>query len=263
MTFAPFLLCAFLALAGNALAAEWKLAGEADGQDTAPDLLYVQRSAVRPSDGRQVTADLAFFASRTFRLEVVDLGAGPEASYPTMGDAFRAEGCVAGVNGGFFHSDWRPSGLVISRGRRSNQFEAAKLLSGVVYSDGSGTHIVRRARFQDHPGITALLQTGPYLVEGGQTVRGLDRSKSRRRTFIATDWRGHWVLGATLSQLTLAELAEWLASPGALASWRVERAINLDGGSSTGFFFERAGGEAPVELHPRKRVRNLLGITRR
>jgi len=84
MTFAPFLLCAFLALAGNALAAEWKLAGEAHGQDTAPGLLYVQRSAVRLSDGRQVTAHLAFFASRTFRLEVVDLGAGPEASYPTM-----------------------------------------------------------------------------------------------------------------------------------------------------------------------------------
>ena len=124
MTSAPFFLCAFLVLAGNAFAAEWKLAGEPEAQDTARDLLYVQRSAVRPSDGRQATADLAFFASRTFRLEVVDLGAGPEASYPTMGDAFRAEGCVAGVNGGFFHSDWRPSGLVISRGRRSNQFEA-------------------------------------------------------------------------------------------------------------------------------------------
>jgi hypothetical protein len=198
----------------------WTLTGpwEPDRQDSTLDLFYAKRTAVRPSDGRQVTAHLAFFTSRAFRLEVIDLGAGPEATYPTLGDAFRAEGCVAGVNGGFFHPDWRPSGLVISRGGRINRFETAKLLSGVVYSDGQGVHLVRRAQYQDHPGISALLQTGPFLVEGGQTVRGLSASDPRRRTFIATDWRGHWVLGATLSPLTLAELAECLASPGALTN---------------------------------------------
>jgi hypothetical protein len=188
MTSTHFLLCAFLAVAANAFAAEWNPVGEPDRQDITLDLFYAKRTAVRPSDGRQVTAHLAFFTSRAFRLEVVDLGAGPEGTYPTLGGALRAEGCVAGVNGGFFHPDWRPSGLMISRGSRTNQFETAKLLSGVVYSDGRGTHIVRRAQFQDHPGITALLQTGPYLVEGGQTVRGLSASDPRRRTFIATDW---------------------------------------------------------------------------
>ena len=260
MTSPHFLLCAILAIAANAFAAEWKPAGEPDRRDSTSDLFYAKRTAVRPSDGRQVTAHLAFFTSRAFRLEVVDLGAGPEPTYPTLGDAFRAQGCVAGVNGGFFHPDWRPSGLVISRGSRINRFETAKLLSGVVYSDGRGTHIARRAQFQDHPGITALLQTGPYLVEGGRTVRGLSTSDPRRRTFIATDGRGRWVLGATLSTLTLAELAQCLASPGALTSWRIDQAINLDGGSSTGFFFDRKAGNAPVALHPWKRVRNLLGI---
>jgi hypothetical protein len=68
------------------------------------------------------------------------------------------------------------------------------------------------------------------------------------------------VLGATLSTLTLAELGQCLAVPGVLTSWRVDQAINLDGGSSTGFFFDRKGGDAPVALHPWKRVRNLLGI---
>lgn len=258
-----FFLCALLAFAANAFAANWEPAGEPDRQDVTQDLFYAKGTAVRPSDGRQVTAHLAFFASRAFRLEVVDLGSGPEASFPTLGDAFRTKGCVAGVNGGFFHPDWRPAGLVISEGRRINRFENAKLLSGVVYSDGEGIQLVRRAQFQDHPGITALLQTGPYLVEGGQTVRGLSTSESRRRTFIATDGRGRWVLGATLSPLTLAELAECLASPGALTHWRTDRAINLDGGSSTGFFFDQGAGEAPVTLHPLKRVRNLLGITPR
>ena len=263
MTSRHFLLCAVLALAANAFASNWEPTGEPDRKDITADLAYAKGTAVRSSDGKQVTAHLAFFTSRAFRLEVVDLGAGPEATYPTLGDAFRAQGCVAGVNGGFFHPDWRPAGLVISEGRRINRFETAKLLSGVVYSDDRGVHLVRRAQFRDHPGISALVQTGAYLVEGGQSVRGLSATDSRRRTFIATDGRGHWVLGAAVSPLTLAELAECLASPGVLTPWRIDRAINLDGGSSTGFFFDRGAGAAPVTLHPRKRVRNLLGITPR
>jgi hypothetical protein len=94
-------------------------------------------------------------------------------------------------------------------------------------------------------------------------VRGLSDADARRRTFIATDWRGHWVLGATLSRLTLADLGESLASAGALTPWTIDRAINLDGGSSTGFYYDRGPGVAPVVLQPAKRVRNLLGITLR
>lgn len=257
------LLWVLLLPASNALAADWTPAGESERQDISADLAYAKRTAVRPSDGKQVTAHLAFFASRAFRLEVIDLGAGPEPAHPTLEAAFRAEGCVAGVNGGFFHPDWQPSGLLMSKGRRINRFETAKILSGVIYSDDRGIHLVRRGRFQDHRGITALLQTGPYLVESARSVRGLSAADPRRRTFIATDWRGHWVIGATIGSLTLAELGEILASPDALTPWRVDRAINLDGGSSTGFFFDRGADQAPVTLQPWKRVRNLLGICTR
>jgi hypothetical protein len=263
MTLSGLLLCTLLVLAPAASAEPWRPVEEADRHDVSADLFYAKRTAARPSDGKQVSAHLAFFTSRAFRLQVVDLGAPSETPEPAVEDALRAAGSPAGVNGGFFHPDWRPLGLVISQGRRSNRFETAKLLSGVVYSDGSGIHLVRRARFRDHPGINALLQTGPYLIDGGRAVRGLSSADSRRRTFIATDWRGHWVLGATLSRLTLAELAECLASPEVLTPWRVDRAINLDGGSSTGFFFDRGSDAAPVVLRPGKRVRNLLGIVPR
>ncbi len=257
------LLWACLMVAASACATDWMPKGESDRQDITTDLSYVERSAVRPSEGRHVTAHLAFFTSPAFRLKVVDLGAGAEPVYPTLEDGFRAERCVAGVNGGFFQPDLRPAGLVIADGRRINRFETAKLLSGVVYSDGQGIHLVRRAQFRDHPDIVALLQSGPYLVEGARAVRGLSASDPNRRTFIATDAHGHWVLGATLSPLTLADLADCLASTGALIPWRVDRALNLDGGSSTGFFFDRRGRDAPVSLSPWKRVRNLLGIIAR
>ncbi len=250
-------------LVAGAPAAGLALGRERAPQDISRDLSYTTAMATPGPGDREIKAHLAFFTSRAFRLEVVDLGDGPDPAYPTLEQAFRAHGCLAGVNGGFFHPHWQPAGLVISGGTRINELAVARLLSGVIYSDGKGIHLVRRARFRDHPGITALLQSGPYLVEHGRAVRGLSASDPNRRTFIATDWRGNWVLGATLGPVTLAELADALASTGALVPWRVERALNLDGGSSTGFFFERGEGNSPVLLRPWKRVRNLLGIVPR
>ena len=154
------------------------------------------------------------------------------------------------MNGGFFHADGRPAGLVISQGRRVNRFETARLLSGVIYSDGRGIHLLRRGQFQDHPGIDALLQSGPYLVESARAERGLSPSDPNRRTFIATDWRGRWAIGTTLGSLTLADLAECLASPGALIPWRVDRALNLEGGTSSGFYFAGQAGHAPGQPRP-------------
>jgi hypothetical protein len=241
----------------------WKLTGESDRREITPDLFYCKRTAVRAADATEASVHLAFFTSKDFQLEVVDLGTGPEPTFGALPDAFRSVGCVAGVNGGFFHPDYRPLGLVISEGKRVGSLETSKLLSGVIYSDDKGLHLVRKADFRDHPGITALLQSGPYLVEAGAGVRGLSVKDSRKRTFIATDWRGHWVLGATISPLTLAELGDCLGSSTALTGWKVNRALNLDGGSSTGFYFDRGAGYAPTTMTPWKRVRNLLGVVPR
>jgi hypothetical protein len=262
-TLSRLLLCALLWLPAPGVTEGWRPVAEAPSDRAGAELYHAEHTAERPSNGRSVTARLAFFTSPAYRLEVIDLGDGAEPAYPSLAAAFRANGCVAGVNGGFFHPDWRPLGLVVAGGRRLNRFETSKLLSGVVYSDARGTHLERRARFRDHAGIEALLQTGPYLVERGRAVRGLSTANPRRRTFVATDWRGHWALGATTTPLTLAELAEVLASPSTLTPWPVERAINLDGGSSSGFFFDRGPDAAPVQLQPWKRVRNLLGVKRR
>ncbi|WP_295408785.1 phosphodiester glycosidase family protein [uncultured Thiocystis sp.] len=243
-------------LIAPALAAAWQPVGEAGWPTASEPLAYVQRTLERPRDAQTVTAHLALFRSSAYRLTVLDRGA-HTASLP---DAFRDAGIVAGVNGGFFHSDGRPLGLVIAQGQRINRVETTRLLSGVLYGDDRGIHLLRRARFRDHPGIDALVQSGPYLVENGRAVRGLSAKDASQRTFVATDWRGHWVLGATRTPLTLADLAECLSAPGALTPWPVERALNLDGGSSSGFFFDRGTGVEPVAMRPWKPVRNLIGL---
>lgn len=248
------------ALVPELAAADWRALGERAPMPASAAIAYRQATALRESDGARVDAHLAFFHSRAFRLAVVDLPSGLEASEARIDRALRAAGLPAGVNGGFFHPDRTPLGLVIAEGRRINRLERARLLSGVLYSDADGNHLLRMRAFRDHVGIHALLQSGPYLVEHGRAVRGLSAVPAARRTFVATDWRGHWVLGATRNALSLAELADCLASPGCLTDWPVERALNLDGGSSTGFFFADAPGQGAVILHPLKPVRNLLGV---
>lgn len=259
-TLSRLLLSALLLICGASDAADWRPVTQTDPRDAALDFFYQERTGAFGDDGRRLTAHLAFFDSRAYRLEVVDLGASAEAAVVRMENAAGHTSCVAGVNGGFFHPDYRPLGLMISGGQRTGRLETTKLLSGVVYSDDRGVHVVRRATFRDHPGIGALLQTGPYLVERGRAVRGLSDARPARRTFIATDWRRHWVIGATTSRVTLAELADALATPGALTSWPVDRGINLDGGSSTGFFVAAGDAQPAVTLRPLKRVRNLLCI---
>ncbi|MEY6431040.1 phosphodiester glycosidase family protein [Thioalkalicoccus limnaeus] len=257
--FYALVVVALATVTGN-VTGDWKAAAEIDRFAISPELTYAQRTAMHANDGKQVTVHLAFFTSRAFRLEVIDLDADSRPALPGLSEAFRAAGSVAGVNGGFFHADRQPLGLMISEGQRIHRFERSRLLSGVIYSDQRGIHLVRRAQFRDHPGITALLQSGPYLVEHGQAVRGLSASDPRPRTFVATDWRGHWVLGATPTPISLADLAAVLATPGALTDWTVDRALNLDGGSSTGFFFDRGPDQSPVTITPIRRVRNLLGV---
>lgn len=257
------LLCFALAslTSPRAAAADWQIAGEPETSVSAihPSLSYSKRVLRRVPDGKTATVQLALFSSLDFRLEVIDLGDGSAPVFSTVRDALQKNGCAAGVNGGFFMESLRPYGLMVAQGQRVHRLESAKLLSGVIYCDANGIHLVRRAAFADHPQITALLQTGPYLIEHGTAVRGLSPANPDRRTFIATDWRRNWALG-TCSSLTLEELADLLQSSPAVTGWKIDRAINLDGGTSSAFYFDRPGQEADVSVSNWKRIRNVVGL---
>ena len=253
-------LCALLLalLASGSSHAEWRVVSGAAWPSVDAPLSHRERT-LESTTGRTIRAHLALFDSRRYQLEVLDLEA-DLASGSIWPQQAQAAGLLAAVNGGFFHADGQPLGLMIVAGQRVHRFEMVKLLSGVLYSDTRGIHIERRNTFQLRTGITALLQAGPYLVERQQAVRGLSTHDVSRRTFVATDWRRHWVLGVTRDGLTLAELAEVLATPEALAPWPVERALNLDGGTSSGFWFAGVAGQEPIQVRSRRPVRNLVGV---
>lgn len=260
MTPRQLLIPILLAFATGAPAQTWTATGDSGRAEADPGIVFLQRS-IRAQSGKTGTLHLVFFSSLDCKLEVIDLGAGGSI-YGSHAEAFKAHNCVAGVNGGFFQPDFAPIGLMIAGGKRVGTFaNSGFLTSGFVSSNFTGIDLRRRAAYSSSLGYDALLQGGPYLVELSAPVSGLDNTKSRRRTVILTDWRRNWAIAST-SALTLAEVAEVFASPGVISEWRVNRALNLDGGSSSGFYFDNPAG-ADVQIVPWKRVRNLLGISPR
>jgi hypothetical protein len=168
---------------------------------------------------------------------------------------------VAGTNGGFFATDFSPLGLTINDGQRNGTWMRSSLLGGVVMVKRGRLLLLWRDEFQDDAGITQMLQTGPRLVNNGQPVAGLEARSHRPRTFIATDSEGHWLLGIAEST-TLAGLAHILSTPGIVTGFEISRALNFDGGKSTGLWAQCADGrvihESEISI-----VRNFVAIVPR
>lgn len=238
----------------------WKITATA-GETLAPGLTYLRNSLEKPAPDGPLRAvlHLVRFESSRYAIVVIDQGDTKPGRYRNLAEAMQRNGCVAGCNGGFFHPDFRPAGLVVADGTRINRFENAKLLSGLLAVDGKGPHLLRRAEFQDNPGITQLLQSGPYLVDRGRAVSGLSTSPLRTRTFIATDAHGAWAIGLC-TRVSLADLGTILADSALTGGMRASRALNLDGGSSSALYFERGQAGSPHHHRSLGTVRNFVGI---
>lgn len=196
---------------------------------TQPAALAVMHRTATRGD-QSVELDVARFDVRKYALRVVDNRDGKR----DLPMAMKAAKCVVGVNGNYFHPDRKPLGLVIADGVTLHKQERnASLLTGIVAASPGHLDIFRVAEFKGYP--RQALQVGPFLVDHGQVVKGLEATREARRTAILTDGKG---LGALLAcdGLTLADFATLLATPGVVPGLTVSRALNLDGGSSTMFW---------------------------
>jgi len=170
----------------------------------------------------------------------------------------RNEKCLAGVNGGYFDEKFAPIGLRMANGQMIAPLQRARLITGVLVASSRGVQIVRSREFSRRAGVTAAVQCGPFLVDRGQSIGGLNDSRPARRTFAATT-TGNRALVGVCSNVSLAELSRMLATTLFAEDLRIERALNLDGGSSTGFWFARENSSA-FSISEQKPVRDFVGI---
>jgi hypothetical protein len=117
---------------------------------------------------------------------------------------------------------------------------------------------MRLGEFSQTKKLIAAIQSGPFLVEGHKRIRGLNDSQLARRTFAGIATNDRAFLGVC-SDVSLAELANILATTSIVAESKTHRAMNLDGGSSSAFWFAREDGDA-FSIAGRKPVRDFVAI---
>jgi uncharacterized protein YigE (DUF2233 family) len=234
---------------------EWSIVSSEQQGAGRAGVVHFKAVAAESETGARATLHLAAFSPKSATLRVID----DADARPSLAEVMQRENAIAGVNGGYFEPDYTPLGLLISDGRMVAPLRKARLLSGVVSATNGQVKIQRVAEFSMKTKPAAARQSGPFLVERGAAVPGLNSTRAARRTYVAVG-RDKAALGYS-SYLTLAQLGAVLATPGVIPDVKLERALNLDGGSSSAFWF--AAGDAPFSIREQKTVRDFLAIVPR
>lgn len=237
----------------SSASAQWKLETQSERLPLDHGVWQITK---RVSGTTSARLNLIFFDAKQCTMQVVDRAKKEDA--PSLAKTLQGSDAIAGCNGGYFTPEFKPLGLVVSQGKRAGVFERSSLLGGLLMVRKGKPMLLWRDEFTEVTGITDLLQAGPRLVNGGKSVAGLEALRRRPRTFLLTDNSGHWAMGSS-GWVSLREISDILATPGIITEFTVERALNLDGGSSCGLWWKDATGREHSE-HESATVRNFLVI---
>ena len=238
---------------GHAAWADWQVVSTSNQPSRIAGIEY-RRVGVENS-GERAIIDAVLVSPKAARLEVFDNPGGND----TLAEVMRREKCVAGVNGGYFDTAFKPIGLLVSRGRIISPLARARLLKGVLCSSARGIEIVRVGEFSRNRKLDCAIESGPFLVDLGWHVSGLDRTRSARRSFAAVSRDGQAALGIC-SEVTLDQLASLLSAVPLGGNFKIWRALNLDGGSSSAFWFQGKDDDV-ISIPEEKTVRDFVAIT--
>jgi hypothetical protein len=174
----------------------------------------------------------------------------------------RAQKAVAVCNGGYFHAggDFGPAGLEIANGTRTDKFTGGEWVGGIMVKQGKAA-LIWESEFQDSPDIAEFIQCSPWLVSDGRVVPVpplKEPDQRNHRTFIMTDGQEKWAIGVC-KRVGWLELAHILITPGIITEMKVKRALNLDGGPSTGLWCMNEAGTEHFEK-PGWAVRNAIVV---
>jgi len=244
-------------LVSTAAQAQWKQVSTQSERSPVSGLDHRYVVLEDASTGDRASLELAIFSTKSCRLQVIDQSDEPRVE---LEDVMRRGNYLAGVNGGYFDPDYRPIGLLVVDRTVVAPLQKARLLSGVLGAVGKKVQISRVSEFSMSQKPEAAVECGPMLVDQSKAVRGLESTKLARRSFAATLAGDKAVLGFS-SDVTLADLANVLGG-GVISDFKIQRALNLDGGSSSAFWFKRANGSA-FSISEQKTVRDFVAISPR
>ena len=232
--------------------AEWKILST----ESEPGLAGIEHRHVVLEDtaaGQRVTVDVAVFSAKSTALRVID---NPDGQ--SLAAVMKREKYACGVNGGYFDTEFKPIGLRVAESTTFSPLRRARLITGILLQSDRGIDVIRVSEFSRTKKTVAAIQSGPFLVEGNKRIRGLNDAQLARRTFAGIAANDRALLGFS-SDVSLAELANILATAPILPDSKIRRAMNLDGGSSSAFWFAGEDGST-FSIAGRKPVRDFVGV---
>jgi exopolysaccharide biosynthesis protein len=231
------------------------------------DWEIVQRRDSKTSTGKAAASELTisngvteaqlqmvYFTPVDIQFEVV---ANLDGNIEGVQDAVERGGGFGGINGGYFEANLDPIGLLVSNSRIVRPTRKAKLLSGIFSVRNGHPELSRTSEFPGTKGVQQAIQSGPFLVDGGGTVDGLNNLRVAPRTFVFTCGPTVWGFGVCRS-VTLKEMGEILAGANLIREHRIIRALNFDGGSSSALYL-RLDGQT-ISSEGRSVVSNYLVV---
>ena len=224
--------------------AEWKTVERRDSLVRGGKL---KASELRITDGESdANMSLVYFTSGDVVLETVP---NLDSQIAGLRDVVESKGGIAGINGGYFDEGLTPVGLLITNGRQVHGLQKAKILSGIFYVKHGHPALVRAREFSGVMVVQQAIQCGPFLVDGGRAVPGLDNGRVAARTFIFSSSSALWGFGICRS-VTLEEMGRILAEVPLIPGHPISGALNFDGGSSTTFYVKTENGTIFSEGRP-------------
>jgi uncharacterized protein YigE (DUF2233 family) len=161
---------------------------------------------------------------------------------------------VITFNGSFFTEDFKPTGLLINKGKKLNEISKADLMDGILAIDSKGkvefynlNSLTSRQYYVDNEEkYNFAIQNGPILIdEEGEIALKQDTGNKASRTAIGIDLEGNLILIILKQSLlnidnsiTLYEFAHLLKESPELTNLNLRAVLNLDGGSSTGLMID-------------------------
>lgn len=163
-----------------------------------------------------------------------------------MSEWMKQTNALAIINGGYFDTHNRPTGLLISDGQTYGTSYSG--FGGMLAVDGQGNVTLRSLSQQpydpDNEQFQQATQSSPMLMLNGKRTQFNANAASSRRSVVAVDKQGRLLLIVSPNQaFSLDELADLLAS----SDLSIKTALNLDGGASTGLYVHAGSQQVTVD----------------
>jgi uncharacterized protein YigE (DUF2233 family) len=182
-----------------------------------------------------------------FDLRYIKLSVAYQPDHPLLASEWlQQEHATAIINGGYFDDQNNTTALVVANGRAfGTSYDG---FGGMLSVDGQGQISLRSLQEQpydpNNEQLQQATQSSPMLVVGGKATQFNANAAGSRRSVVAVDRQGRLLLIASPSRaFSLGELEDLLV----VSDLSIDRALNLDGGASTGLYVNAGNRHVAID----------------